>query len=225
MKLIETKHEMTYGGINLTVGGELVPVCTVSLTPASGAIFFEHHILLWRDPQVEITAKTLKGAGKRILAGLPIVVTEASGNGRIAFSRDGPGQLILAELGAGEQLDVREHQFLFATKTVEYGYYRLKGISNLMFGGTGFFIDTFKGPGLVALHGYGNVLERELASGEQIDVEPGAYMYKDSQVKMETIRLGLKTGFMGGTSMFLNRFTGPGKLGVQSMTFHLQTGD
>jgi uncharacterized protein (AIM24 family) len=225
MQLIETKHEMVYGGLNITIGGELVPVCTVSLNPSAGSIFFEHHILLWRDPHVDITAKMLKGAGKRVLAGLPIVVTEATGNGRIAFSRDGPGQLILAELVAGEQLDVREHQFLFATASVEYGYYRMRGISNMMFGGTGFFIDTFKGPGLVAMHGYGNVLERELASGEQIDVEPGAYMYKGSGVKMETLRLGLKTGFMGGTNLFLNRFTGPGKLGIQSMTFHLQTGE
>src|ERR1700719_511872 len=98
MKLIETKHDMTYGGLNITVAGELVPVCTVTLNPSAGQIFFEHHILLWKDPHVEISAKALKGMGKRILAGLPIVVTEASGNGRIAFSRDGPGQLILAEL-------------------------------------------------------------------------------------------------------------------------------
>ena len=225
MNLIETKHDKTYGGLSITVAGELVPVCTVSLNPSVQPIFFEHHILLWRDPNVEITAKVLKGLGKRILAGLPIVVTEAAGNGKIALSRDGPGQMVLVELGAGEQLDVREHQFLFATNTVEYGFYRMKGISNIMFGGTGFFIDTFRGPGIVALHGYGNVLERQLAPGEQIDVEPGAYMYKDSQVKMETTRLGLKTGFMGGTTMFLNHFTGPGKLGIQSMTFHLQTGE
>jgi uncharacterized protein (AIM24 family) len=225
MNLIETKHDVSYGGLNMTIAGELVPVCTVTLKPSAGPVFFEHHILLWRDPQVEITAKTLKGMGKRVLAGLPVVVTEASGSGRIAFSRDATGQLVLFELGAGEQLDVREHQFLFATASVEYSYYRLKGISNLMFGGSGFFIDTFKGPGLVAVHGFGNVLERDLAQGEQIDVEPGAFMYKDARVRMETQRLGVKTGLMGGTSLFLNRFTGPGKLGIQSMTFHLGTGD
>lgn len=225
MKLVETKQEMNYGGINITIGGELVPVCTLNLSGATGPVFFEHHILLWRDPQVQLTAKTLRGVGKRVLAGLPIVVTQASGNGRIAFSRDGPGQLILVELAAGDQLDVREHQFLFATSEVEYSYYRMKGISNLMFGGTGFFIDTFKGPGLVALHGYGNVYEWDLSAGQQIDVEPGAFMYKDSQVKMETGSIGLRTGLMGGTNMFVNRFTGPGKLGIQSMTFHLQTGE
>jgi uncharacterized protein (AIM24 family) len=62
--------------------------------------------------------------GRRVLAGLPVVVTEASGGGKIAFSRDATGQLVLFELGAGEQLGVREHQFLFATASVEYGCHR-----------------------------------------------------------------------------------------------------
>lgn len=38
-------------------------------------------------------------------------------------------------------------------------------------------------------------------------------MYKGGAVKMETLRLGTKTGRMGGANLFLNRFTGPGKPG------------
>ena len=209
----------------MTIEGELVPVATVNMTSSSKPIFFEHHILLWREPTVDITARILKGIGKRMLAGLPVVVTQAQGDGRISFSRDAAGQLVFLELSAGEELHVREHQFLFATNDVEYSFFRVKGISNLVFGGTGFFIDSFKGPGLLALHGYGNVLERELAPGEQIDVEPGAFLYKQSSVKMDTVKLGIKTGLLGGTNIFLNRFTWPGKIGIQSMTFHLYTGE
>jgi len=209
----------------MTIEGELVPVATVNMTSSSKSIFFEHHILLWREPTVDITARILKGIGKRMLAGLPVVVTQAQGDGRISFSRDAAGQLVFLELSAGEELHVREHQFLFATNDVEYSFFRVKGISNLVFGGTGFFIDSFKGPGLLALHGYGNVLERELAAGEQIDVEPGAFLYKQASVKMDTVKLGIKTGLLGGTNIFLNRFTGPGKIGIQSMTFHLYTGE
>lgn len=209
----------------MTIEGELVPVATVNMTSSSKPIFFEHHILLWREPTVDITARILKGIGKRMLAGLPVVVTQAQGDGRISFSRDAAGQLVFLELSAGEELHVREHQFLFATNDVEYSFFRVKGISNLVFGGTGFFIDSFKGPGLLALHGYGNVLERELAAGEQIDVEPGAFLYKQASVKMDTVKLGIKTGLLGGTNIFLNRFTGPGKIGIQSMTFHLYTGE
>ena len=225
MKLIQTQHEMKVDSVQMKVEGEVVPVATVELGSGSKPIYFEHHILLWKDPALEVTAKVLKGLGKRIVAGLPVVVTQAQGSGRIAFSRDAPGQLVLLELGAGDQIDVREHQFLFATDGVEYGFYRLRGISNLLFGGSGFFIDTFRGPGVLTLHGYGNVLERQLGPGEQIDIEPGAFLYKEASVKMDTIKMGLKTGLLGGTSIFLNRFTGPGKLGIQSMTFHLPTGE
>ena len=225
MKLIEAQRETVFDGVNMRVEGELVPIATIELKTDSKPVFFEHHILLWKDPLLEITARLLKGLGKRIVAGLPVLVTQAQGSGRIAFSRDAPGQLVLMELGQGEQIDVREHQFLFATDSVEYGFYRLRGISNLLFGGTGFFIDTFRGPGVVALHGYGNVLERELRPGEQIDVEPGAYLYKEASVRMDTVKLGIRTGLLGGTNIFLNRFTGPGKLGIQSMTFHLPTGE
>lgn len=212
--------------MEMTIEGELVPIATVNMKSSSSKpIFFEHHILLWREPAVDITARILKGVGKRMLAGLPVVVTQAQGNGRISFSRDAAGQLVFIELSTDEELHVREHQFLFASNDVEYSFFRVKGISNLLFGGTGFFIDSFKGPGLLALHGYGNVLERELASGEQIDVEPGAFLYKQASVKMDTVKLGIKTGLFGGTNIFLNRFTGPGKIGIQSMTFHLYTGE
>lgn len=58
------------------------------------------------------------------------------------------------------------------------------------------------------LHGYGNVFEKELAPHEQIDIEPGGWLYKD----------------LGGFSLFMNRFTGPGKVALQSMYVHLHTG-
>jgi uncharacterized protein (AIM24 family) len=36
---------------------------------------------------------------------------------------------------------------------------------------------------------------------------------------MEMTQIQAKSGFFGGQSFFLNRFTGPGKLGIQSMTY------
>jgi Mitochondrial biogenesis AIM24 len=90
----------------------------------------------------------------------------------------------------GEALDVREHQFLAATDGVDYTFTRVKGASNVLFGGTGFFIDTFTcagSEGILWLHGYGNVFELTLGPGEQIDVEPGGWIYKSRSVKMETI--------------------------------------
>ena len=42
------------------------------LMPKSANVYFEHHILLWKDPSVEISIKSMKGAFKRMLAGMPI---------------------------------------------------------------------------------------------------------------------------------------------------------
>ncbi len=214
----------SFGTIKVRTSGELVPVTEVELGQ-SDSIFFEHHILLWKDPTVSITAKVMKGVGKRMLAGLPIYVTEAHGPGRIGFSRDAPGQVIFIEVKQGMQIHVREHQFLFSTSGINYSFFRVKGISNLLYGGTGMFIDVFDGSGLLAIHGYGNIFTRNLASGEAIDVEPGGFLYKDASVKMETHSLGLKTGLFGGMTLMVNRFSGPGVIGIQSMPFHLQTGE
>src|SRR5437870_6318900 len=114
-------------------------------------------------------------------------------------------------MNAGEEIHVREHQFLAATANIDYTFERIKGVANILFGGTGFFIDKFhgaRGNGILWLHGYGNVFEKTLAPHEQIDVEPGGWLYKDTHVKMETYMQKFSTGVFGsGFSLFMNRFT------------------
>ncbi|MEO7144506.1 MAG: AIM24 family protein, partial [Bryobacteraceae bacterium] len=78
-------------------------------------------------------------------------------------------------------------------------------------------------PGLVILHGYGNVFERVLKPGESIMLEPGAFLYKDSSVTMDVEFQKLGTGLFGGTNMSLAKVTGPGRVGIQSMYVHHHT--
>ena len=212
-----------FANVRYHLDGELVPMLTVEMPPG-GAVYFEHHVLLWKHPGVDIGLRPMQGTFKRMMAGMQIFVTEARGPGQIAFSRDGAGHIVPMHLKAGEELHVREHQFLAATANIDYTFERVKGVANILFGGTGFFIDKFhghKGDGIVWLHGYGNVFEKELAAGETIDVEPGGWLYKDPGVRMETTMARLSTGVFAGFSLVLNRFTGPGRLGLQSMYIHL----
>ena len=105
-----------------------------------------------------------------------------------------------------------------------YTFERVRGVANLLFGGSGFFIDKFHArhhEGILWLHGYGNVFEKVLAANEQIDVEPAGWLYKDTHVRMETVVQRLSTGIFAGAMLFLNRFTGPGKVAIQSMYAHL----
>ncbi|WP_118182975.1 AIM24 family protein [Paraburkholderia phosphatilytica] len=209
----------TFGGVTYHIGGELVPVLSVDVSRCP--VYFEHHILLWKHSNVRIGIRPVKGAVKRMLAGMQVFITEASGDGIIAFSRDGAGHIVPIHLGAGQELHVREHQFLAATSNIEYTFERVRGITNMLFGQTGFFIDRFRGhdgDGVLWLHGYGNVFEKVLAAGETIDIEPGGWLYKDPQVQMDTVVDRLSSGLFGaGFNFIVNRFTGPGRVGIQSM--------
>jgi uncharacterized protein (AIM24 family) len=226
-KLLPTAGGENYGGVTYQIDGELVPVLSIDVSQRP--VFFEHHILLFKTPTVSIGLRPMKGAIKRIMAGMQIFITEASGNGVIAFSRDGPGHIVPIHLARGDELQVREHQFLAATANVEYTFERVRGISNMLFGQSGFFIDRFRcdtDDGVLWLHGYGNVLEKELAAGESIDIEPGGWLYKTSGVKMETKVDRLTSGLFGaGINFIVNRFTGPGRVGIQSMYVNTQTAD
>ena len=154
-------------------------------------------------------------------------MTEAQGPGQIGFSRDGAGHIFAIHLNRGEGIEMREHQFLAATASVDYTFTRVKGIANMLLGGTGFFIDHFtaqQGEGIVWVHGYGNVFEATLAAGEQLDVEPGGWIYKDRTVQMDTQFQRLSTGlFASAGQVVWNRFTGPGRVGIQSMYIHMPT--
>ena len=231
-ELHNPKGPLQVGDMTITIDGQLVPVADVMLG-GQIPIYFEHHILLWKHPGVQIGFKSLRGVAKRFFAGIQIFLTEAHGPGNISFSRDAPGQIVALRLQQGQMVEVREHQFLFATGNVDYGFTFVQGAANILFSRTGLFIDQFTcqgGEGMVVLHGYGNVFEKMLAPGETLDVEPGAWLWKDPSVQMTVTTvagsqrgggiLGAIGGLMAGASIILNRFTGPGRLGIQSMTYH-----
>jgi uncharacterized protein (AIM24 family) len=222
---IKDMTEIHFSASTCQVEGEVVPVAEINLGP-NDSIFFEHHVLLWKDDATRMSVMPLSGGAKRALAGMPFIISVAHGPGRIAFSRDATGELVVLPLHPGMELDVREHAFLLASHHIDYTYLRIKGLRNILFGGNGMFMDRFvtKGDsGLLLLHGYGNVFERTLAPGEHILVEPGAFLYKDSTVTMEVEAVKLTSGFFGGTSMNLARMTGPGRIGIQSMYVHHNT--
>jgi uncharacterized protein (AIM24 family) len=222
---IRDMTEIQFSSSTCQVEGEIVPVAEINLGPGD-SVFFEHHVMLWKDEGVRLTVLQLAGGLKRAFAGMPFVISVATGPGRIAFSRDATGELIVLPLHPGMELDVREHAFLLSSHQIAYSFVRIKGLANILFGGQGMYMDRFVTaglPGVVILHGYGNVFERRLAAGESILLEPGAFLYKDSSVTMNVEIQKLGTGFFGGTAMSLARMTGPGRVGIQSMYVHHHT--
>lgn len=222
---IRDMTEIHFNSSTCQVEGDIVPTGEINLG-AGDAIFFEHHVMLWKDEHLPLSVLSLSGGFKRIFAGMPFIISVANGPGRIAFSRDASGELVVLPLHPGMELDVREHAFLLCSHNIEYSFIRVKGLTNILFGGQGMYMDRFvttNTPGLVILHGYGNVFERRLAPGESIMVEPGAFLYKDASVTMQVEFQKLGTGFFGASTMSLAKMTGPGRVGIQSMYLHHKT--
>ena len=103
-----------------------------------------------------------------------------------------------------------------------FGNRLFTGTVNLLHGGNGMYMDRFVTagyPGMLLLHGNGDVLERTLRPGEKILVEPGGFLYKDSTVQMQAVQMPLNTGMLRH-GMYLAEMTGPGRVGIQSMYVH-----
>lgn len=222
--------KLQFGRSSCQIEGVYVPVADVNLAPGEG-VYFDHHVVLWRDPQVNITAMSLAGALTRMFAGMPLIMTEAHGPGHIAFSRDAPGELIPVPLQPGQSIDVREHLFLAATSNIKYDWFQTgvwfstrNGNDTETHYPLGRLMDRFaahEAPGLLMLHAAGNVFVRELGPGDTILIKPTALVFKDPSVQMHlhferpgTVWSGW--GSWGNRYIWL-RMTGPGRVAVQSV--------
>jgi uncharacterized protein (AIM24 family) len=189
--------EVAFGASVFQIDGTVVPVADVNLG-AGESVFFEHHVMLWKDETVYMSVMTAPGGAKRLLGSLPFVLSVAHGPGRVSFSRDSPGELVVKPVELGEELDVREHAMVAATSSLTYSFEKLAaGLKATLAAGTGMYLDRFvasENPGLLILHGYGNVFERTLGDGETIQVEPGGFLYKDATVTVEAVTHKLTPG-------------------------------
>ena len=222
--------KLQFGNSICQIEGLYVPVADVSLA-REDTVYFTHHVLLWKDPQVNITTMSLKGGWKRLFAGMPLIMTQAQGPGHIAFSKDDPGELIPIPLQAGQMLDVREHLFLAATGNVEYDWFQTgiwfktqSGNDTETHYPVGMFMDRFvapASPGLLLLHAGGNVFVRQLAPHQTILVKPTALIFKDPTVQMH-LHFEHPGTFFSGWGYWSNRYmwlrlTGPGRVAIQSV--------
>src|SRR5690242_11490147 len=80
---IRDMTEIQFGSSTCQVEGEVVPVAEINLGQGD-SIFFEHHVMLWKDDHVPLSVMALSGGLKRAFAGMPFVISIASGPGRIA---------------------------------------------------------------------------------------------------------------------------------------------
>jgi uncharacterized protein (AIM24 family) len=224
---------LQFGRSYCQIEGTYVPVADFNLEEGDG-VYFAHHLLLWKEARVDVSAMQLRGGWKRVFAGLPLVMTQARGPGHVAFSRDAPGEVVALPIQPGTAVDVREHVFMVATSQVGYDWFNTNvwfqtrdGDDTETHYPLGMFMDRFSAssePGLLLLHAAGNAFVRGLAEGETILVKPTALLFKDTTVEMQ-LHIEHPAGTWrswrswGERFMWLRLF-GPGRVAVQSAYEH-----
>jgi uncharacterized protein (AIM24 family) len=235
---IRDMARIQFGASRVQIEGRQVPVADIALAPGDH-VYFSHQALLWVEPATRLTNSGLGGGWKRMMAGLPLILLEARGPGRIALSDNHAGEVIALPLMPGQTMWVREHRLLTATGDVAYDW-ESTGIwyrtgsgddqeTHYPLGQYGDLFSARSGPGLVLLHAPGNTFLRDLQPGESLLVQPSSLIYRDVSV---TAHLHLEYPRFQGLSWFSSyehrmvwlRLVGPGRVAVQSVFAH-QSGE
>ena len=172
----------------------------------------------------------LAHAGKRLLTGESLFMTvfthQGRGKQRVAFAAPYPGTILPFRLGAmGSTLICQKDAFLCAARGVSIGIHFQRKIMTGLFGGEGFIMQRLEGDGWVFIHAGGVVVERELASGEELHVDTGCLAAMTPSVDFDIVRAGsVKSMIFGGEGVFFARLRGPGHVWLQSLPFSRLSG-
>ena len=211
-----------FGNSRAQIDGLYAPMVEFALAQGDG-LLFTHNMLLWQEPELELRNHPMSGAWKRMRAGLPLVMMEAHGPGRLGLSHDSSGEIVAVPSDPGRPIGVKEHHLVAATLSTVYDavqspcmYVTQSGNESEYEYPIGWYLDTFHTttqPGLVLLHAMGNAFTRDLAPGERIVLNPAAYVMSDASVQL-TLAMEVPAGDWGALALL--RLFGPGRVLIQS---------
>jgi uncharacterized protein (TIGR00266 family) len=225
-------HEVDYD-----VKGDEMQFVEIELDPSEGAVA-EAGAMMYMTSGIQMTTifgdgsssggglmDKLLGAGKRVLTGESLFMTEfvnrGPGKQHVAFAAPYPGKIIPADLHRmGGRLICQKDAFLCAAKGVSISIAFQKKIGVGLFGGEGFIMQSLEGDGLAFLHAGGTIVEKELSSGENLRVDTGCLVALHPSVAYDIQFVGgIKSAIFGGEGFFFASLTGPGKVWLQSLPF------
>ncbi len=198
----------------------------VLLTLQTGeSVITESGGMAWQKGDLHMDTRMpggLWGGIKRKFTGESFFMTtyEAqSPNCQIAFTPFAPGKVVPIQLDAGRDVIVQRDAFMVAEKTVELEIHFQRTLGTMLFGGEGFILQRLSGQGLAFAEVPGEVVEYDLAQGEQMRVDPGHVALFDSSVTFDIERVkGVRNVIFGGEGLFLATLQGPGHIWLQTMT-------
>lgn len=178
--------------------------------------------MVWMSPNMEM-ATSGGGLGKmfsRALSGESIFqnIYTARGEGMITFGSSFPGRIMPIEIGPGREMILQKKSFLASESGVELSIHFQKKLGAGFFGGEGFILQRLSGRGMAFAEIDGELVEYDLAPGQQLVVDTGNVAGFEPSVSMEIRQVpGLKNMFFGGEGVFNTVLTGPGRIWLQTM--------
>ena len=178
--------------------------------------------MVWMSPNMEMETRG-GGLGKmfsKAFSGESMFqnIYTARGDGMIAFGSSFPGKILPLEVSGGRELIMQKSSFLASEETVDLSIAFNKKLGAGFFGGEGFIMQKLSGRGMAFVEIDGDLVEYDLAPGQQIVVDTGNVAGYESTVTMDVRQVpGLKNKLMGGEGLFNTYLTGPGKVMLQTM--------
>jgi uncharacterized protein (TIGR00266 family) len=224
----ETQHA---GPLEYSVHGDNLQILRIKLRPGQ-EVFAEAGKMVFKTPSVEWESRAsgntlgqkVWGMLKRTVSGESLFFTHfrcRAGEGEVGFAGSYPGRLEPIELGPGQTFLAQRDAFVCAQQGVDFSVAFVKKIGAGFFGGEGFILEKFTGPGVVFIHGGGDFVKFHLKSGEMLQVDTGCVVGFDASVEYDIeLAGGIKTALFGGEGLFVATLRGPGQCIIQTMTLN-----
>ncbi len=202
------------------IGGDVQYLKTVLSSGES--VLIEPGHLIYKDTvsKLDVRGGGLKGMFSHMLAGSAVFLLRVEGPGEIGSAGFLPGKIVKIDLD-GNGIIGEFNAFLCMDSSINYSS-KFAGMWQGILGGEGLFLENFSGNGSIFLHGHGQVVERELKPGEEINVELSHVLAFDNTIEYNVARIGgLKTMILGGLEgegLFFARMRGPGRVWMHSIS-------
>ena len=203
--------------------GENLPVVVCELSPGESMIT-ESGSMSWMSPNMKMETTTGGGMKKmlgRLVSGdsaFQNKFTAEGGDGFIAFASSFPGAIKALNISAGRSMIVQKSAFLASEEGVELSMHFQKKLGSGIFGGEGFVMQKLTGSGIAFAEIDGDLVEYQLAPGQQMIVDTGNVAGFEETVKIDAqIVKGAKNIVFGGEGLFNTVLTGPGRIWLQTM--------
>lgn len=214
----------TLGGSPYKVVGSVMQSLMIQMN--RGQLFYsESGALSWMTDAVKMETnlggKGLGGLLTRVVSGESLFVVNFSAERDqqlVTFSSDFPGKIIPVHLAQGQAMIAQKDTLLVAEKSVNMSIALQKRLGAGLFGGEGFILQRFDGPGTFFGAFDGEIVEYTLQPGQRLLVDTGHVAMFEPTVSYDIQMVkGIKNFLFGGEGLFFVSLTGPGRIWLQTM--------